>query len=121
MKRKLLIVLSISIVALLFSSCTKDDDVSFDQSLLIGKWKSGTVYERYDANKSGATWDTSDDVTEEEAQAFTWTLEKDQLEQIHIILNGGNVPKTYVVTVLNASTLKYKDSITGKEKSFIKQ
>jgi len=119
MKRKLLIVLSISLVALLFTSCTKDEEM--DQSLLIGKWKSGTVYERYDANQSGATWDTSDDVSEAEAQEFTWTLVKDQLEQIHIIQNNPNLPKTYVVTVLNATTLKYEDPITGVEKSFNKQ
>lgn len=121
MKRKLLTALSISLVALFFTSCTKEDNIEFDQSLLIGKWKSGTVYERYDSDNSGATWDTSDDVTEEEAQVFTWTLVKDQLEQIHIIQNGGNVPKTYVVTTLTASTLKYEDSVTGVEKTFNKQ
>jgi len=121
MKRKLLIVLSISLVALFFTSCTEEESIDFDQTLLIGKWKSGTVYERYDSDKSGATWDTSDDVTEEEAQEFTWTLMKDQLEQIHIIQNGGNVPKTYVVTTLTASTLIYEDSVTGVAKTFNKQ
>ena len=121
MKRKLLIVLSISLVALFFTSCTEEESIDFDQTLLIGKWKSGTVYERYDSDKSGATWDTSDDVTEEEAQVFTWTLIKDQLEQIHIIQNGGIAPKTYVVTTLTASTLIYEDSVTRIAKTFNKQ
>lgn len=118
MKKKLLIVLSIAITALFTTSCTKDE-VSFDENLLIGKWQSGTVFEKYNTGYTGSTWDTSDDVSESEAQAFTWTLEKDQLEQIHIIQNGGNTPKTYVVTVLTTSKLEYKDSY-GKVKSFSK-
>ena len=118
MKKKLLIVLSIAIIALFTTSCTKDE-VSFDENILIGKWQRGTVFERYDKDKSGATWDTSDDVSESEAQKFTWSLVKDQLEQIHIIQNGGKVPKTYVVTTLTASKLEYKDSY-GNVKSFSK-
>lgn len=120
MKRIALIFLSIALVALFATSCTKEDTTpTFDESLIIGKWKSGTLFERYDSNKSGATWDSSDDVTEAEAQGFTWSIEKDQLEQIHIIVNGGLVPKTYTVTMLTASTLEYKDAY-GKTKSFSK-
>jgi len=31
----------------------------FDETLLFGKWKTGTVYYRYDEDHTGATWDTS--------------------------------------------------------------
>ncbi|WP_180335741.1 lipocalin family protein [Labilibaculum filiforme] len=122
MKRIALIFSSIALLVLFSTSCSDDDDVqpSFDQSLIIGKWKSGTLFERYDADKSGATWDTKDDVEESEAQEFTWTIEKDQLEQIHIIVNGGLVPKTYTITDLTASTLEYEDAY-GNTKSFSKQ
>ncbi|BAX81739.1 hypothetical protein [Labilibaculum antarcticum] len=121
MKRIALIFLSIALVALFSTSCTEEEDIhpSFDQTLIIGKWKSGTLFERYDSNKSGATWDTFDDVTEDEAQEFTWTITKDQLEQIHIIVNGGLVPKTYTITDLTASSLKYEDAY-GNTKSFSK-
>ena len=122
MKRFTLILLSLAFAALFTSSCSTDEETkpSFDESLIIGKWKSGTLFERYDADKSGATWDTADDVNEEEAQEFTWTIDKDQLEQIHIIVNGGNVPKVYTITDLTATTMAYKDAY-GEITSFSKQ
>jgi hypothetical protein len=92
----------------LFAAC-EPEEVSFDETLLYGKWKSGTVYYKYLADGTGGTWDTSDDVFEEEAQAFTWTLEFDNLTHLHIMEIGGIVPKYYTVTELTASTLKYKD------------
>ncbi len=120
MKRLTLLLLSLALVALFSTSCSKDEtSISFDESLIIGKWKSGTLNERYDANKSGASWDTADDVKENEAQKFTWTISKDQLEQIHIIANGGKIPKVYTLTNLTASTLEYKDEY-GVKKTFSK-
>jgi hypothetical protein len=121
MKRLALILLSLALTALFSNSCIEDEiNPNFDESLIIGKWKSGTLYERYNANKSGATWDTADDVTEAEAQTFTWTIVQDQLEQIHIIENGGKVPKVYTITELTASSLRYMDAY-GNAKSFIRQ
>jgi len=120
MKRLTLIILSITLVLLFSTSCEKEEDVSFDESLIIGKWKSGTLFERYDSDKSGATWDTADDVSEAEGQKFTWTIEKDQLEQIHIIENGGKIPKVYTITELTTSQLVYEDAY-GVSKSFSKQ
>ncbi|MDM8159664.1 hypothetical protein QUH73_07560 [Labilibaculum sp. K2S] len=121
MKRITLLFLSIAAAALFSTSCTDEEThPSFDESLIIGKWKSGTLFERYDSDKSGATWDEGEDVKESEAQKFTWTITKDQLEQIHIIENGGNVPKVYTITNLTASSLEYEDAY-GKTKSFIKQ
>jgi len=122
MKRFTLILLSLVFAALFTSSCSTDEETqpNFDESLIIGKWKSGTLFERYDADKSGATWDTADDVEEDEAQEFTWTIDKDQLEQIHIIVNGGNVPKVYTITNLTATSMEYKDAY-GEITSFSKQ
>ena len=121
MKRFALIFLSLALAMLFITSCTKEEtEEGFDESLIIGKWQSGSLFERYDSDKSGVSWDTADDVTEEEAQAFTWTITKDQLEQIHIIENGGKVPKVYTITELTVSSLKYKDDY-GQTKSFSKQ
>jgi hypothetical protein len=92
----------------------------FDKTLLSGYWVSGTLHEYYNASGNGYTWDTLDDVTEEEAQPFTWTLEGSTLTQIHKMEMGGNVPKTYTVTKLNASTLEYHDSY-GKHYTFTKE
>ncbi|MUP39172.1 hypothetical protein [Labilibaculum euxinus] len=123
MKRITLFFLCIAAAALFSTSCSEEEThPSFDESLIIGKWKSGTLFERYDSDKSGATWDTADDVKESEAQKFTWTITKDQLEQIHITeINGTTkIPKVYTITNLTASSLEYEDAY-GKTKSFSKQ
>ena len=50
-----------------------------------------------------------DDVTEAEAQKFTWNIKKSVLTQTHIMEIGGNVPKVYTITSLNSTSLVYKD------------
>ena len=105
--------------SLLFNSC-EVEETSFDESLLIGKWVSGRVYYKYLSNYSGKTWDTSDDVTEAEAQSYTWTLVQSELTHIHILETGENVlPKVYTVTQLTPTTLRYQDDF-GKSYSFTK-
>ena len=95
--------------ATIFVSCKPEP--SFDGDLLIGKWVSGTEYYRYDNDGTGATWDTSDDVSESEAQPFTWEFDPNtnDLTLIHQMEMGGQIPKSYTVTALNDSILKYKD------------
>ncbi len=105
------------LITLVFSACV--DPVTFDPNLLIGKWSRpspfattenpGDEYFRYDTNKAGATWDTADDVTEEEAQTFTWEVTGSQLTQVHTIEMGGTVTKIYTLTELTTQRLSYKD------------
>lgn len=118
MKRTLSYLLSAVLFSALFISCEKEEEF-FDEALLIGKWKSETLYYRYDDDYTGVTWDTGDDVSEDEGQAFEWTLIKSDLTHIHILEIGGKVPKYYTVTELTATTLKYKDEF-GKHFSFSK-
>src|SRR5665648_253989 len=102
MMQKTLFYLTICMmVSFLAVSCEPIEE-SFDDSLLIGKWQSGTLFYKYLADGSGATWDTADDVTEAEAQAFTWTLVKSELTHIHVLELGGVVPKIYTVTELTS-------------------
>ncbi|MBP6611103.1 MAG: hypothetical protein KA206_08430 [Paludibacter sp.] len=113
----MLIVLS----AWAFTACSPEPE--FDEVLLLGTWKSTiapvTEYYRYDAMGTGVTWNTADDVQEEEGQAFSWTLDKSDLTQIHVMeIGGGKIPKVYTVTELTATSLKYKDS--SKSYSFAK-
>jgi hypothetical protein len=119
--RKIAIYLFLVVVAssLMVSCDLLPEEESFDETFLIGKWQSGTLFYKYLDNGSGATWDTSDDVTEEEAQSFTWTLVKSELTHIHVLEIGGSVPKVYTVTELSDSTLKYEDDF-GKSFSFNK-
>lgn len=119
MKKFIICLVAFLSFSFMFSSCQKDENF-FQESFLYGKWVSGTVYYKYLSNGDGTTWDTSDDVTEAEGQAFTWTLASSELTHIYIMEIGGTgVPKVYTVTELTATTLKYKDAF-GTTYSFIK-
>ncbi|NLU40245.1 MAG: hypothetical protein GXX78_15310 [Bacteroidales bacterium] len=120
-KKKVATMLVFAFFALFMVSCDllNDEGKSFDKSLLYGTWRSGTLYYSYTSEGVGATWDTSDDVTEAEGQAFTWTLIGDQLMQLHVLEMGSSVPKTYTVTTLTETSLEYKDGF-GVSYSFVK-
>ena len=108
MKRTFNYLITFAIIVVTMVSCFPEEDV-FDEALLIGKWKSGTLHYRYDADNTGVSWDTVEDINEEEGQGFSWTLERSELTHIHVIEIGGGVQKTYTVTRLTATTLSYKD------------
>ena len=115
--KRVLYFLVFLLVAATFNSC---EDESFDESLLYGKWVSGTMYYVYSSNKTGYTWDDKDDITEEEAKVqfpFRWELVKSDLQQFHLWI-GPDISKTYVVTELTATTLKYKDKDGFRSYSF---
>ena len=106
--------------SVMFHSCTEEDPISFDKTLLYGKWQSGTLFYTYSSNGNGKTWDEGDDVSEDEAQPFTWTLESADLLHIYTGEMGQSVPKSYTVTELTVTTLRYKDAY-GKQFSFTKK
>jgi hypothetical protein len=117
-------------VILTFASCAKEEETSFDEKLLIGKWQTGgTLFYKYNSDYTGSTWDTSDDISEEEAQTFNWTLDGSTLIQTHnaaekveaqvVADTRADVPKYYTVTELTATRLSYKDDL-GKSVSFTK-
>jgi hypothetical protein len=118
MKKTLFYLTICMVLSFLAVSCEPVEE-SFDSTLLTGKWQSGTLFYRYQANGTGKTWDTADNVTEAEGQNFTWTLVKSELTHIHIMQIGGSVPKVYTVTELTATSLKYHDDF-GKNFSFTK-
>ena len=106
--------------ALLFSCTELMEEQVFNRSFLVGKWQSGTLFYKYLEDGNGGTWDTADDVTEAEAQQFTWTLVNDELTHIHILEIGGTgVPKVYTVTELTSTTLQYRDDF-GASHTFTK-
>ena len=115
--KRLLFFIAVLTVSILFHSCEKEK--SFNESFLYGKWRSGTEYYKYLPDRTGTTWDVADDVSEDEGQLFTWRLQKSELRHVHIMDIGGVVPKSYTVTELTTSTLRYKDDF-GKSFFFIK-
>jgi hypothetical protein len=117
----LILIFAVSATMLSMSSCSPDTDVELDRNLLIGKWQETNTlnFEVYGKDGSGYTWDEADDVTEAEAQPFTWGLNGNVLTQVHTMEMGGNVPKAYTVTKLTATELVYEDNY-GKVHSFDK-
>lgn len=111
--KKVLYLLFFGIILMLCaSSCggilPEDDD--FDVTMLYGRWQEGSVFERYDSSGLGATWDSSEDedIDEEEAQLFKWSLEGATLVHEHIG-TFVTVPKVYTITTLNDKQLTYHD------------
>ncbi len=129
MKRLFCYLFAVSTIALMVVSCLPIESV-FDEELLIGKWQRDyydndlkqtvTEYYRYDANGTGATWVPAEDVLEQEAQGFTWTLSSATLTHIHIVTVGNTgLPKTYTVKQLTSTVLEYEDGF-GKNFLFTK-
>ena len=127
MKRKIILIIVLVSLVAGFHSCV--DPFGFDADLLIGKWSRpspfatpeypGDEYYRYDEGGLGVTWDTSDDVTEEEAQKFTWSVNGSRLTLVHEIEMGGSVTKIYTLSTLTFDKLIYKDEF-GKVYTFQK-
>ena len=111
-----LAIIAVTTIILSMSSCSPDTDVEFDQTLLTGKWQENNslVFEVYGKDGSGCTWEEADDVTEAEAQPFTWGLNGNVLTQVHTMEMGGNVPTVYTVTKLTATELIYEDNYGNK-------
>ena len=101
-----------------------DPDVSFDINLLPGKWcQQGTqLFYVYRSDGTGYTWDEADDISEAEAQAFTWEVDGSEMIHIHLTETGtAEVPKYYIITALSSSELRYHDAyVTSKTYTFIK-
>ena len=121
LKLFIIAIIAVTAIILSMSSCSPNTDVELDRNLLIGKWQETNTlnFEVYGKDGSGYTWDEADDVTEAEAQPFTWGLNGNVLTQVHTMEMGGNVPKRYTVTKLTATELIYEDNY-GKVHSFDK-
>ena len=107
-------------------ACTPDDPTEgdFDVTNLYGKWcQEGTkIYYKYNDDGTGATWDESDDVYEDEAQAFTWEVDGSEMIHIHLTETGtAQIPKYYIITFLSFDELDYYDAyVTTKKYKFYK-
>ena len=120
MKNRLLFFIAVFAVSGVFHSC-QEEEQSFDETLLFGKWRElgKEMYYKYLPDYTGSTWDESEDVQEDEAQEFTWSLVKSKFTHLHQMEMGGVVPKRYTVTELTATSLKYEDDF-NKSFSFVK-
>ena len=84
--------------------------VIYSPSLLVGEWLRGTEHEVFREDHTGLLWETSDDITREEAQPFTWSLDSNVLLLVFRLERGAVVPKMYVVTYADEESLAYSDA-----------
>ena len=90
---------------------TRKQKVIYSPDMLVGEWVNGTEHEIYFANGTGKMWDTSEDVSRDEAQEFEWSLDSNLLTVICRLKLGGVLPKRYVVTFVDDENLE----IVGSE------
>ena len=114
--------LSVILFALaLLSSCVPTEEKHYNVKLLIGEWVEGSLHDKYADDGTGYSWDTDDDITEEEALPFEWRLSYDTLQVNHIIqMTGAIVPKIYLVTTLDSANLVYEDLSGGTIHTYTK-
>ncbi|MGN0033947.1 MAG: hypothetical protein ACI358_09270 [Candidatus Limimorpha sp.] len=117
MKRlSLLLVISCLVAAITFS-CSKQETPSTDtpySELIVGRWATDDEghFEVYNANGTGKMWDPAEDVQEDEADTFTWTIdENNKLTQIINFQSGAaQVPQYCNILLLNETSFKYNNN-----------
>lgn len=118
-KKKHILPLMVSALALMLSACTG----GVDESQLYGLWvkSNSQEYWRYRTDGGGVTWDASEDITEEESNlTYQWTLNGDRLTHVFSGAQGNQaVPKVYTITAISTSAMMWKDDY-GMEYSLTK-
>ena len=80
------------------------------QTMLPGLWQKGThVYYRFNDDGTGYTWDTDDDLTENEASPFHWKISNGSLMLTHQLRMTGFIPRMYHIDAINDGSLQFHD------------
>ena len=115
------------IITLGMVSCKKDKKEEPAQKsyseLVVGRWMTsdGGHFEVYEADGTGHMWDPADDVHEDEADTFDWTIEGVQMTQIiHFQEGQGDVPQYCNIITLNETTLRYNNEGWRAEYNLVK-
>lgn len=84
-----------------------------NKTMIVGLWqKDGHVYYRFNADGTGHTWDTNDDLTEDEASLFNWEAYDKAILMTHKMKLRGIVPRYYELDRLNNFDLRFHDTYT---------
>ena len=80
------------------------------QTMLPGLWQKDThVYYRFNDDGTGYTWDTDDDLTENEASPFHWKISNGSLMLTHQLRMTGFIPRMYHIDAINDGSLQFHD------------
>ena len=84
-----------------------------NKEMLVGLWQiDNHVFYRFNPDGTGCTWDTDDDLTEDEASAFQWEAYQEAIMITHKLRLRGIVPRYYELEVLNEYNLRFHDTYT---------
>ena len=128
MKKSILILLVAAFIVTLFTvSCSKkkDEDNSKSYSeLIVGRWKTADegYYEEYKSDGTAKYWVPAEDIPEEDAKPFTWSIDSNnKLTQIHPMEVGPAVPQYCNILILNETTFKYNNDGWRREYYLIRE
>lgn len=115
---KKLSLIALALIALVFTSCgglIGNEDAEIDKSQIYGKWMTvdKQYFEVYNSDGTGKFWNLADDVSEDEAQKFTWEFDEgsdDKFIQYHEMEIGGMVPQYCNILELTSTTFKYNNN-----------
>ena len=128
MKKSILLLLVAAFIVTLFTvSCSKkkDEDNSKSYSeLIVGRWKTADegYYEEYKSDGTAKYWVPAEDIPEEDAKPFTWSIDSNnKLTQIHPMEVGPAVPQYCNILILNETTFKYNNDGWRREYYLIRE
>ena len=104
------------VVTLGMVSCKKESPSEKTYTeLIVGRWKTsdGGHFEEYYSSGTGKMWDPADDVQEDEADTFTWSIDENNKQMTQIVHSqelGFDTPQYCNILILNESTLKYDNT-----------
>lgn len=123
--------LAILVIALLATSCKKEEDkqeTPQQEEVLtfVGRWmtEDGGYYEVYNDDGTGKFWTPADDVQEEEAQTFTWEMDPSNPKvfiQYHKMeIGDGIVPQVCNILELTKTKFRYNNEGLRAEYNLIR-
>lgn len=124
MKKLALLLVSALLVTLLTVSCKKEkpkEPTKTYSELIVGRWATDAelpYYEVYNSDHTGHMWDTAEDIHEDEADHFDWTMDeanKQFTQIVHFQGGQGDVPQLCNILILNETTLKYNNDALKRE------
>lgn len=133
MKKRIVFLSVLAVIAVTMTSCWNVSEVVFDEANLLGLWSKGDAtgldsvpveFVRFTAEqdetggyKYGYEWNEDEGIFESDLKLkpygngwFKYKLVKSDLTEIHLMDNGSaEIPKVYVVVKLNEYELQYED------------
>lgn len=113
----ILLIVAVALTIVTFSCKKKSEPATPKKTyaeLIVGRWKTSAeqpYFEVYYANGTGKMWDTADDVQEDEADTFTWTIDSDNklMQNITFQSGAGTIVQYCNIITLNETTFKYNN------------